>query len=114
MRDKEKIISYNTLFIKKYSIEQWIDILKKVAIHCLPIYDEESIEGVEKATDFYLEQDKDSIIHLSILTSLYNGEEIRIKMDREYIEVYKQNKRTTTFILLNQIPIETLRLFNEL
>ena len=107
----EERVKNNEDFISKYTIDEWITILKHICIACINIPSNNEIDAITNANSYKITYEEGKISNIVLYTTKLAWEDFKVELNSLHIIVSRQ-KGHSKFEQITFIPIEVFKLFN--
>lgn len=106
----EELIKANIGFLSSKSSEEWIELLKSIAISTLPFYGSDSeIEAIKDIKCVSIYYERCGLVKIELMTDTLAYEDFRIELSTTCIKISRQRSHTE-FEEYCSIPIEAFRI----
>lgn len=112
MINLEEKIKNNEDLIRKYTLDQWIALLKHICISCIKIPSKKEIESIMNANSFKVEYAEGRIIKIELYTNDLCWEDFKMELNVLNIVISRQKKHNA-FEQITFIPLGVFRILNE-
>ena len=106
----EEKVKTNEEFINKYTIDEWVTILKHICIACINIPSNNEIDAIMKANSYKVTYEEGKISNIILYTTKLAWEDFKVELNSLYIIVSRQ-KGHSEFEQITFIPINIFKLF---
>lgn len=112
MINLEEKIKNNEDLIRKYTLDQWIALLKHICISCIRIPSKKEIESIMNANSFKVEYAEGKIIKIELYTDDLSWEDFKMELNVLNIVISRQKKHNA-FEQVTFIPLEVFKILND-
>lgn len=112
MINLEEKIKNNEDLIRKYTLDQWIALLKHICISCIKRPSEKETEAIMRADSYKVEYEEGKIIKIELYTNNLCWEDFKMELNILNIVISRQ-KGHSTFEQVTFIPLEVFKILND-